>query len=123
MTETRTVLLVDDERAFAETLAKRLRLRGFECVIAETGTAGLESHTQGVFLGVLLDLRLPDMPGGEVLRALKEREPGLPVIIITAHGTDRDEEECFDSGASGFLSKPVDIDEIVCRLNSIGRVR
>ena len=113
-------LLVDDEPGFARTLAKRMRLRGYECVVADDGTSALRLLAEGPFLGVLLDLRLPDIPGAEVLRRVKAREPDLPVIIMTAHGTDDDERECLEAGASAFLSKPVDIDEIVHLLAQAG---
>jgi DNA-binding response OmpR family regulator len=111
------ILLVDDEPVFAETLAKRLRLRGFECAIAHDGNAALRAHAGGAFRAILLDLRLPDLSGLEVLKRVKRREPGVPVIIITAHGTDRDEKECRAAGACEFLSKPVDIDALVSRLD------
>ena len=111
-----SILLVDDEPGFARTLAMRLRLRGFECVVAGDGITALDMHEGGAFSHVLLDLRLPDVPGADVLRVLKERDPDLPVVIITAHGTDIDEKACMALGASAFMSKPVDIDEIVSQL-------
>jgi DNA-binding response OmpR family regulator len=113
------VLVVDDEPGFALTLAKRLRLRGFPCAVAHDGTSGLEQHSGRAFLCVLLDLRLPDLPGAEVLRRMKARAPATPVVVITAHGTDADEQECRAAGARDFLGKPVDIDEITAILSEV----
>ncbi len=115
-----SILVVDDEPLFAEALAKRLRLRGFECAVALDGTEALRLHAVGAFRGVLLDLRLPDIPGTEVLHRLMERDPELPVIIITAHGTGSDERECREAGACGFLSKPVEFGELVRELRRFG---
>ena len=120
MNRSNAILIVDDEPGFAKTLAKRLRLRGFECAVAHDGTEALRMHDEGAFLGVLLDLRLPDIQGAEVLRRMMEREPDLPVIIITAHGTGSDEKECREAGARAFMSKPVEIAELVRELRSIG---
>ncbi len=119
--ETRPALLiVDDEPGFARTLAKRLRLRGYECVVANDGMSALLLQRIRSFAGVLLDLRLPDVRGAEVLRRMREREPDQPVIIMTAHGTDRDERECVELGAGAFLAKPVDLDQIVSLLSQLG---
>jgi DNA-binding response OmpR family regulator len=110
------VLIVDDEPGFARVLGKRLRLRGFACDLAPDGESGLASLGDRTYLAVLLDLRLPDLPGSEVLRRLKAREPDLPVFIITAHGTEVDREECMAGGAEHFFTKPVDVDEIARNL-------
>ena len=113
-----TVLIVDDEPGFARVLGKRLRLRGFECGIAPDGETALAELRERTYLAVLLDLRLPGIPGSEVLRRLKARRPNLPVFIITAHGTEVDREECLACGAELFLTKPVDIDEIAGHLDA-----
>ena len=112
------VLIVDDEPGFASILAKRLRLRGFDSVLAPDGQTGLVLLRETACLAVLLDLRLPDIPGAEVLRRIRATEPLLPVFIVTAHGTDVDREECMAAGAERFLTKPVDIEEIVRYLDA-----
>jgi len=116
-----TVLIVDDEPGFARVLGKRLRLRGFECDLAPDGETALARLREGTYVAVLLDLRLPDIPGCEVLRRLRTRKPNLPVFIITAHGTGVDRKECLASGADLFLTKPVDVDEIAGYLDACQR--
>jgi DNA-binding response OmpR family regulator len=115
------ILVVDDEPGFARTLAKRLGLRGHRCVVAHDGTAALDAFEPGAFRGMLLDLRLPDLGGAEVLRWVRDRDPAFPVIVMTAHGTEEDRVECLEAGARAFLAKPVDIDEIVVLLAGFGR--
>ena len=113
------VLVVDDESSFARTLAKRLQLRGLDCVVAFDGGSALDALERGRFRGMLLDLRLPDLDGAEVLRRARARHHDLPVIIMTAHGTEEDRVECLQAGACAFLAKPVDLEEIVGRLSHL----
>lgn len=115
------ILLVDDEPGFVITLAKRLHLRGYRCRVVHDGGSALAAVDEGRFCGMLLDLRLPDLGGAEVLRRARVKDPDLPVIIMTAHGTDPDEAECLAAGACAFLAKPVDLDEIVGLLATFRR--
>jgi DNA-binding response OmpR family regulator len=114
--DARAVLIVDDEPGFSSALGKRLRMRGFECVLAPDGETALEIIGSRVFLAVLLDLRLPGLQGAEVLQRLREIDRRLPVIVVTAHGTEDDRDECLGHGAREFLTKPVDVNEIAGHL-------
>jgi DNA-binding response OmpR family regulator len=115
-----SVLIVDDERTFADTLAKRLSLRGIDCVVAYDGRAGLQLVDDTALTAVVLDLRLPDIDGVEVLRRIADRDRSLPVIIITGHGTDEDKQQCMSIGAAAFLHKPVDLTLLVKLLKQHG---
>ena len=106
------VLLVDDERQFVEALAERLQLRGFETLVAHDGPPALELLEQDLVRLVVLDLRMPEMDGLEVLRRIKERWPETRVIIATGHGDEEDRRKCMSLGAFAFLSKPLDIKEL-----------
>jgi DNA-binding response OmpR family regulator len=108
-----SILIIDDERTFADTLAKRLSMRGLTCSVEYDGRSGLAAAVRGAFAGVVLDLRLPDLDGVEVLRRMMDLHPGLPVVILTGHGTDKDKRQCMEIGASGFLHKPVDLERLV----------
>ena len=119
---TRRVLLVDDEKAFARTLAKRIALRGYPCDVANDGREGLRKLEREMYLAMLLDLRLPDLPGQEVLPLALAAQPGLPVIIITAHGGDAEKEECMALGAIAFLGKPIRLDGLIEALSDLERV-
>jgi DNA-binding NtrC family response regulator len=108
-----SILLIDDERTFADTLAKRLSVRGIDCAVAYDGRAGIALVESKTFTGVVLDLRLPDLDGCEVLRRIKDLRPDLPVAILTGHGTDHDARECMKNGATAFIHKPVDLTQLV----------
>jgi len=108
-----SILVIDDEQAFADTLAKRLAMRGLRCLTAYDGRSGLELVEQHRLQGVVLDLRLPDLEGAQVLRRILARRPDLRVVILTAHGTAEDEQECLGVGAVAFLHKPVTLTDLI----------
>jgi len=108
-----SILIIDDERTFADTLAKRLSMRGIACSVSYDGRSGITAVGRGAFLGVVLDLRLPDLDGVEVLRRILALHPGLRVVILTGHGTDEDERQCMQGGAAAFLHKPADLTQLV----------
>lgn len=107
------------KKKFADMLGRRLSLRGITCHACYDGRSGLEwikAHPGAVTL-ILLDLKLPDIYGTEVLAAIKEIDPAVPVFIITGHGTREDETACLAKGASEFIHKPVNIDKLTTLLN------
>jgi DNA-binding response OmpR family regulator len=114
------VLIVDDERTFADMLAKRLTLRGFRCRVVYDGLSALEKVRERAFFCVVLDLRLPDVAGTEVLAQVLELRPTLPVIMLTGHGNEADEEKCRDLGAVAFLNKPVGLSRLVSLIKEKG---
>jgi DNA-binding NtrC family response regulator len=107
------VLMVDDEQRFVDNLAKRLALRGFSPVVAYNGRSGLDMIDRQTFPNLVLDLRLPDIDGLEVLRQVRERHPDTRVIILTGSGTAQDFRRCQELGAFAFLSKPVNISALI----------
>ncbi len=107
------ILIVDDEQGYANMLAKRLSLRGFDCQVCYTGQSAIELNIWQNFAMVLLDLQLPDLYGTEVLKQIKHSRPEAAVIIITGHGSRRDEEACMQNGAYEFIHKPVDINRLM----------
>jgi DNA-binding NtrC family response regulator len=119
------VLLVDDEVAFTETLAKRLRRRGFEVDVAAGGQAALDRvATPGPGPEViLLDLKMPGLDGLEVLRRIKDRRPDLPVIILTGHGTVDSAVAGLKQGAFDYLLKPCDVDLVVDKIGEARRAK
>jgi DNA-binding NtrC family response regulator len=107
------ILIVDDERRYADMLARRLALRGLTCKVCYDGQTAIDVVAQEHFPMVLLDLRLPDMYGTDVLMQIKACRPETAVIILTGHGTEKDREQCMARGAHSFMNKPVDIDRLV----------
>lgn len=113
------ILIVDDERRYADMLARRLALRGLTCKVRYDGQTAIDVAAQEHFPMVLLDLRLPDLYGTEVLVQIKTCRPETEVIILTGHGTEKDREQCMARGAHSFMNKPVDIDRLVVIMTGI----
>jgi two-component system response regulator AtoC len=104
------VLLVDDEPGVLYTLREVLDERGDEVVTATSGQEALE-RLEGVE-AVVTDLSMPGMDGLALLRAVRERDASLPVIVLTAHGSERAAVHAMKAGAHDYLRKPFDIDEV-----------
>ncbi len=107
------VLVVDDEKLLRWSWAQRLEREGYEAVQCETASDGIARLETEEFNLLLLDFKLPDMDGLEVLRRISPKELDLPVIMITAHSTLENAVEAMKLGASDFLAKPVDLDVLL----------
>ncbi|MDL1966333.1 MAG: response regulator [Candidatus Desulfofervidus auxilii] len=103
------ILLVDDEKEFVTTLAERLQMRDLNLNIALNGEQALKIVKDEIPDVMILDLRMPGIDGIEVLRRVRKAYPEVKVIILTGHGTKKDEEEAKRLGAFDYLKKPVDI--------------
>lgn len=107
------ILLVDDEQEFVKTLAERIKLRDLGSDIALNGEEALEIVKDQVPDVMVLDLRMPGIDGMEVLRRVRKEYPEVQVIILTGHGTEKDEKEARKLGAFEYLQKPTDVDKLV----------
>ena len=114
-----SLLIVDDEQRFADMLARRLNLRGCSCEVCYSGQEALDILKRKNFDLILLDLHLPDIYGTEVLIRIKEMDSKIPVIIVTAHGTEKDRQECIQQGAYAFMHKPLAIAELMSILTQL----
>ncbi len=110
------VLLVDDEQAFVDTLAQRLKMRELKVQAVYDGQQALSQVKEEEPDVMVLDLKMPGMHGMEVLREIRKAYPNLQVIVLTGHGTDKDAEEAKRLGGFDFLKKPTDIDTLVGRI-------
>jgi CheY-like chemotaxis protein len=104
------VLLVDDEREFVQTLSERLMLRDLGSAVVYDGASALDLVNSDEPEVMILDLKMPGIDGIEVLRRVKAERPGIEVVILTGHGSEKDRETCMELGAFAYLNKPVDID-------------
>jgi DNA-binding response OmpR family regulator len=111
------ILIVEDEDAIAEPLASGLAREGFDVTRVATGSEALASPLPDV---VLLDLRLPDMDGYDVCRALRERSD-VPVIVVTARGEEIDRVLGLELGADDYVVKPFGFRELVARIRAVTR--
>lgn len=107
------LLIVDDETRFLQAIAQRLSKRGFEVRTAENGRDAIEMAQKEKFDIALLDLKMPGLDGGEVLRVLKESHEFLEAIILTGHGSLESAVELTKVGAFSYLPKPYELDKLV----------
>jgi DNA-binding NtrC family response regulator len=107
------VLLVDDEQEFVDAFAERLRLRGFNPHVANNGEQALRMVDEGNARIIILDLKMPGIDGLEVLRRVKKMHPETQVIILSGHGSEKDEETARNIGAFEYLRKPADIGDVL----------
>ncbi|MDY6863139.1 MAG: response regulator [Thermodesulfobacteriota bacterium] len=107
------ILLVDDEEEFVKTLSERIQMRELGANIALDGEQALKIVNDEVPDVMVLDLKMPGINGMEVLRRVKKAYPKVQVIILTGHGSEKDEKEARRLGAFEYLQKPADIDNLV----------
>jgi len=108
-----TVLLVDDEVEFVETLAERMRARGLQVDTAHDGTQALQKTAKKNYDAIVLDLAMPGMTGMEVLQKLREEDPDRQIILLSGQGTVQTAVEATKLGAMDFLEKPTEIDVLL----------
>lgn len=116
-----SVLLVDDEEVFVQTLAKRLTLRRFNVYTATRRERVFETLTDNLIDIVLLDVKMPDLDGIEATREIKAAYPLLEVILLTGHASMEASLEGMKKGAFDYLLKPVNIDELVYKIEDAYR--
>ena len=112
------ILVVEDEDAIAEPLVAGLQREGFDVDRAATGAAALDESLRPDL--VLLDLRLPDMDGLDVCRALRQRS-AIPIIVVTARGEESDRVVGLELGADDYVVKPFGTRELIARIRAVMR--
>jgi DNA-binding response OmpR family regulator len=112
------ILVVEDEPGIVDFVERGLRRQGFEVASAPDGESGLARALDPAVDLVVLDVMLPGIGGFEVLRALQERRPGLPVIILTSRGEVEDRVTGLDTGAVDYLVKPFSVAELAARIRA-----
>ena len=113
------ILIVDDEATIRDTLCTVLKEEGFDAESAENGRAALEKIQQNNYDLVITDLRMPEMDGLELLKAVKLNSPQTSVIIITAYGSMESAIEALRLGAFDYLIKPLDFDDVILRVRRL----
>jgi DNA-binding NtrC family response regulator len=106
------LLFVDDERDFLDAVAPGLERRGFEVTRAENGIRALQLLEGGAFDVVVLDVKMPGLDGVTVFRRMQELAPGLPVVLLTGHGSLRQAFETSRQGVFDYLLKPCDMETL-----------
>lgn len=107
-----TILTIDDEENIRNGLADNFELEGYNVEKAASGKEGLEKIEKGGIDLVITDLRMDGIPGQEVVRRVTTEHPGIPVIVLTGHGSIEDATAAIKAGAFDFLTKPLDLDHL-----------
>ncbi len=115
------VLIVEDDPAIVRFLERGLAAHGHQALTAETGQDGVQMVADEVVDFVLLDIMLPGMDGQEVLRRIRARRPGVPVLMLTARDEVPDKVSALDGGADDYLTKPFDLEELLARMRALVR--
>ena len=116
----KTVLVVDDEALIRWSLSEGLADAGWTVRQAATGAEARSAvrRLEGQPFVLLLDLRLPDVSDLSLIRELRAARPDVPMIVMTAHGSDDDAEQALMAGVYSFVGKPFDVGEIVGMVNA-----
>ncbi len=110
------LLLVDDEKHFVEVLYKRLSDRDFSVTTTFSGEEGIQALRKVDFDVAILDLKMKDMDGIEVLKIFKKMYPKMEVIILTGHESEQTVGEGMEYGAFAYISKPCDFEELIATI-------
>lgn len=113
------ILLVEDERKIADSLKKGLTEQNYEVEVAYDGIAGRKLFESLHFDLVILDINLPGMNGIALCRKIRNRNPNIPVVMLTALSATDDKIEGFDAGADDYIVKPFDFKELLVRIRAL----
>lgn len=113
------ILIVEDERKIADALNKGLSENNYVVEVAYDGITGKQKIDIGGYNLLILDINLPEISGYELCRRSQIKNPGTPVILLTALNTKDNKIEGFDSGADDYIVKPFDFEELLARIRAI----
>ena len=111
------ILLIDDEPPIRKLLRMGLNAQGYDVLEAPNGKAGLELLTQNPDM-VILDLGLPDIQGLELLRTIRARNEGIPIVVLSSRGDEAGKVQSLDLGADDYVTKPFGMDELLARMRA-----
>ena len=115
------VLLVDDEKGFANILTKRLNKRNMDVTPVYTGIEAVQIIRKQDFDVAVLDLKMEDMDGIEVLKIFKKAYPEMAVIMLTGHGSEQAAKEGMEFGAFDYLTKPCELEDMAKKIMQAAR--
>ncbi len=110
------VLLVDDEKEYVNVLANRMGRRSIDVVKSYSGTEGIQALRMTDIDVAVLDLKMEDMAGLEVLKIFKKMAPDMEIIMLTGHGSEIAAKQGIDLGAYDYLTKPCDLNDLLVKI-------
>lgn len=122
MNTEKEILIIDDDSRNIFALTAVLKAKKYQCISAVSAVKGLELLEENKNIGaVLMDMMMPEMDGYEAIGKMKSNTAlqKIPVIAITAQAMTGDREKCLEAGADGYISKPVNVDELLVLLNKL----
>jgi DNA-binding response OmpR family regulator len=117
------LLLVDDEEDFVNVLAKRIRRRNIDVTKAFSGSEAIQALRLQAFDVAVLDLKMEDLNGLEVLKIFRMMDPQLAVIMLTGHGSTEAAKQGIDLGAFDYLTKPCELEELLEKITAAYEAR
>ena len=117
----RTILVVEDEPNIVLGLKDALEFEGFRVLTADAGRLGVELAQRERPQAILLDLMLPDINGYQVCQEIRQRDPLVPILMLTAKSQEADKIRGLDAGADDYVTKPFSVGELVARLRALFR--
>jgi DNA-binding response OmpR family regulator len=115
------VLVIEDDRAVQKALRRLFEAEGYAVDVASNGSEGLEKFRAAVPSALVLDLRLPGVPGQDVCREVKQAAPGVPIIILSAKSEVTDKVLLLELGADDYVTKPFSPRELLARVRAAVR--
>ena len=122
MKSEKEILIIDDDSKNIFALSAVLKAKKYQCISAISAGQGLQLLSANKNIGVvLMDMMMPEMDGYEAIGKMKSDHElkNIPVIAITAQAMAGDREKCIEAGADGYISKPVDVNELLQLLNQL----
>ena len=117
----KTILIIEDDVSILRGLKDNLTFEGYDVLTSSDGDKGLQMAIENQINMLLLDIMLPGINGYDICRRLKEEKPDLPIIMITARGTEIDKITGLDFGADDYITKPFSIPELLARVRAVFR--
>ena len=117
----KTILIIEDDVSILDGLKDNLEFEGYRVYKETNGSRGLQLAIKKDVGLLLLDIMLPGMSGYEICRKVKKEKPGLPIIMLTARGSEMDKVSGLDTGADDYMTKPFSLPELLARIRAAFR--
>jgi DNA-binding response OmpR family regulator len=113
------ILLVEDDPSLGYLMAEFLTSKGFDVTLCKDGASGWKTFHLTNFQFAIVDIMLPEMDGFTLAKKIKENQPDIPIIIVTARSLKEDKIRGFNLGVDDYITKPFDEDELFCRIQAV----
>ncbi|MBW1898022.1 MAG: response regulator transcription factor [Deltaproteobacteria bacterium] len=117
----KTILIIEDDISILEGLKDNLEFEGYRVITESNGKRGLKLALEKSIGLLLLDIMLPGMNGHEICRKIKMEKPEIPIIMLTARGSEMDKVSGLDTGADDYITKPFSLPELLARIRAAFR--